>query len=101
MIVHAQSPRRDPAPVNDGPEGSVTALTSVQGRPGAASSPWIALQIPFEQRDPKDSETLKQLALHIMGIGTVVIRSAFEKSGESNVAGSTNLPRSDSDVAEF
>ena len=43
MIVHTQGPQRGPVPV---------------------SSASIALQIPFEQLDPNDSETLKQLAWH-------------------------------------
>ena len=59
--------------------GEVTILASGQGGRGAVPSSSIALVIPFEQLDPNDSETLKQLALYLLGIGTVVIRTAQDQ----------------------
>ncbi len=79
MIVHTQSPRSGTVPVEDAREGTVNALTSEQGGPGAVPSASIALQIPFEQPDPNDSKTLKQLALYLLGIGSAAIPTAVDQ----------------------
>ncbi len=79
MIVHTQSPRRAPIPVEDAREGAANTLTSEQGGPGAVPPASIALQIPFEQPDPNDSKTLKQLALYLLGIGSAVIPAAVDQ----------------------
>ena len=79
MIVHTQSPRSGPVPVDDAREGAARTLTSGQGGPGAVSSASMALQIPFEQPNPNDSATLKQLALYLLGIGSAGIRAAFDE----------------------
>ncbi len=79
MIVHTQSPQRGPVPVDDAREGAGAFLTSGQGGPGAVPPDSMAAVIPFGQLDPNDSETLKQLALYLLGIGTVVIRTAQDQ----------------------
>ena len=99
MIVHTQSPRRGPVPVDDAREGAATTLTSGQGGPGAVPSASMALQIPFKQPDPNDSETLKQLAFYLLGIGSAVIRVAFDQSAASNAIRSTDSPLRGSDDA--
>ena len=99
MIFHTQSPRRGPVPVVDAGEGALTTLTLEQGGPGAVSPASIAIQIPFDQLDPNDSKTLKQLALYLQGIGSAVIGGAFDGSAASNVH-ITDFPMSGSDGAK-